>query len=301
MRHRSIALILGFALMAAGCHKQGGTDKGPNLNSPAATATTQGAANPGKAAGGADKSGKATRLNQDGSETVEDSGGDSGAHNPLLAAVASTITGSSSAGAVALGGPSIWQPGVNYQQLVPAQPTDVAAGQAEVLEFFWYACPHCAALDPAVEEWRKKQPAWVVFRRVPVLWNDNHRAMARMFYTLEALGKIDALHGAIFKEIHTDNNPLVGADPANSIENERVQAAFVKKMGVSEDAFRNAYNSMGVSTAMQRADVLVQRYRVSGVPTFVVNGKYIADVASAGSPEKLIALVDDLVSSEHKR
>jgi protein dithiol oxidoreductase (disulfide-forming) len=118
---------------------------------------------------------------------------------------------------------------------------------------------------------------------------------------LEALGKIDALHGAIFKEIHTNDNPLVAADPANSIENERVQAAFVKKMGVSEDAFRNAYNSMGVSTAMQRADLLVQRYRVSGVPNFVVNGKYIADVASAGNPEKLIALVDDLVSTEHKR
>jgi thiol:disulfide interchange protein DsbA len=275
--------------------------QGSQFELPAATAGTRGGASPAKAQGSPDKAGKATRLNQDGSETVEDGSGDSGAHNPLLAAVASTITGSTSAGAVTLGGPTIWQPGVNYQQLVPAQPTDVAAGQIEVLEFFWYACPHCAALDPAVEEWRKKQPAWVVFRRVPVLWNDNHRAMARMYYTLDALGKVDALHGAIFKEIHTNNNPLVGSDPGNIVEDERVQAAFVKKMGVSEDAFRNAYNSMGVSTAMQRADVLVQRYRVSGVPTFVVNGKYIADVASAGSPEKLIALVDDLVSTEHKR
>jgi thiol:disulfide interchange protein DsbA len=300
MHRRHLALILGVALTVTACHKQGATDKGPNLNSPAATASTRGAANSAKTPNGADKSGKATRLNQDGSETVEDSSGDSGAHNPLLAAVASTITGSTSAGAVSLGGPTIWQPGVNYQQLVPAQPTDVAAGQIEVLEFFWYACPHCAALDPAVEEWRKKQPAWVVFRRVPVLWNDNHRAMARLFYTLDALGKINALHGAIFKEIHDNNNPLVGADPANTIEDERVQAAFVKKMGVSEDAFRNAYNSMGVTTAMQRADALVQRYRVSGVPTFVVNGKYIADVASAGTPEKLIALVDDLVTTEHK-
>jgi thiol:disulfide interchange protein DsbA len=299
MRGRQVALTLTCAVLLAACGKQSTSDKAPNLNSPAATAA-RGAANEPKPAGDAEKPVKATRLNQDGSETVEEAGGDSGAHNPLLAAVASTITGSASAGAVSLGGPTIWQPGVNYQQLVPAQPTDVASGQVEVLEFFWYACPHCYALDPAVEDWRKKQPAWLVFKRVPVLWNDNHRAMARLYYTLDALGKIDALNAAIFKEIHVNNDPLVAVDPANAPEDERVQVSFVKTLGVSEDAFRNAYNSMGVGTAMQRADALVQRYRVTAVPTFVVNGKYIADVGSAGSPAKLISLVDDLVASEHK-
>jgi thiol:disulfide interchange protein DsbA len=299
MRARHIALTLTCALLLAACGKQGSTNKAPNVNSPAATAS-RGAANEQKPAGATEKATKATRLSQDGSETVEESGGDNGAHNPLLAAVASTITGSASAGAVSLGGPTIWQAGVNYHQLVPAQPTDVAAGQVEVLEFFWYACPHCYLLDPAVEDWRKRQPAWVVFKRVPVLWNDNHRAMARLYYTLDALGKIDALNAAIFKEIHVNNDPLVAVDPANTPEDERVQASFVKTLGVPEDAFHNAYNSMGVGTAMQRADSLVQRYRVTAVPTFVVNGKYIADVGSAGSSEKLISLVDDLVASEHK-
>jgi thiol:disulfide interchange protein DsbA len=74
----------------------------------------------------------------------------------------------------------------------------------------------------------------------------------------------------------------------------------VKKFGISEDAFRNAYNSFGVNTAMQRADELAQRYRVDGVPTFVINGKYIADVRTAGTPERLMTLVGDLADQEHK-
>ena len=183
---------------------------------------------------------------------------------------------------------------------MPAQPTRVPAGQVEVLEFFWYACPHCYAIDPLIESWRKSKPAYVSFSRVPVTWSEGHRSLARFYYTLESLGKLDQLHGEVFKEIHVNGNPLIGADPSDEAQAERIQAAFVKKFGISEDTFKNAYHSFAVETAMQRADQLIQRYRIDGVPTFVINGKYIADVRSAGSPERLISLVDDLAALEHK-
>lgn len=294
MRGRALALC--FLLALAGCGKQSSDRPPPNLNSPAATVKNQPVA-PQKTV--AEKPAKGTRLNQDGAETVEDANaGDSGAHNPLLAAVAATITGSSLAHAVDLKGQNQWQEGVNYTRLLPAQPTDAAAGQVEVLEFFWYACPHCYALEPQVEAWLKSKPANVTFKRVPVLWSPGHRSLARLYYTLEALGKINDMHPAVFKEIHANGDPLIGADPENYGEAERVQRAFVKKFNISETDFTQTYNSMSVNTALQHADTLVQRYRVSGVPTFVVNGKYIADVGSAGGPDKLLALVSDLAASE---
>jgi thiol:disulfide interchange protein DsbA len=246
----------------------------------------------------AEQPSKITRLNEDGSETVEDVPGDTGARNPLLAAVSSTVTAATStATAAALNGPTLWQEGVNYTRLVPAQPTAVPAGQVEVLEFFWYACPHCNGIDPMVEAWKKSKPAYVSFSRVPVMWNEGHRSLARLFYTLESLGKLDQLHGEIFKEIHVNGNPLVSADDA---ESERMQIAFVKRFGVAEDAFRTAYQSFAVETDLQKADQLVQRYRVDGVPTFVVNGKYVVDVRTAGGPENLLSLISDLAAQEHK-
>jgi thiol:disulfide interchange protein DsbA len=176
----------------------------------------------------------------------------------------------------------------------------VAAGQVEVLEFFWYACPHCYAIDPLVESWKKTKPGFVSFSRVAVMWSEGHRSTARLYYTLESMGKLDQLHGEVFKEIHVNGNPLIATDPNDTAGAERLQTAFVKKFGISEDAFKKAYHSFAVETALQRADQLVLRYRIEGVPTFVVNGKYVADVRSAGTPERLLSLVDDLAAQEHK-
>ena len=249
---------------------------------------------------------KVTRLNEDGSETVEETSGDNGSHNPLLAAVASTMAASASTASAAPAtpaatpGPTQWQEGVNYTRLVPAQPTSVPAGQVEVLEFFWYGCPHCYAIDPLVESWRKSKPAYISFSRVPVMWSEAHRSTARLYYTLESMGKLGQLHDEIFKEIHVNGDPLIASDPNDTAGAERIQTAFVKKFGISEDDFKKAYHSFAVETALQRADQLVQRYRIEGVPTFVVNGKFEADVRSAQSPERLIALVGDLAAQEHK-
>ena len=133
------------------------------------------------------------------------------------------------------------------------------------------------------------------------MWNDNHRALARLFYTLDALGKLDQLHEEVFKAIHVGGNSLVAADPSNEVENERIQTVFVRKFGITEKDFKNAYHSLPVDLALQRADELAQRYRISAVPTFVINGKYVADVYTAGGPERLLSLVGDLAAQEHKR
>ena len=242
-----------------------------------------------------------TRLNEDGSETVEEATGDTGARNPLLAAVASTVAAATSSAAAAPVGASPWQDGVNYTRLVPAQPTAAPPGQVEVLEFFWYACPHCFALQPLVNSWLKSKPEYITFTFVPVMWNEGHRSLARLFYTLEVMGKGTQFHGEIFKEVQVDGNPLIGTDPSNAAAAERVQLAFIKKLGLSEADFEKYYHGFDVDQKMQRADELAQRYRITGVPTFVVNGKYIADVAMAGGPDRLMPMITDLAAQEHKR
>src|SRR5277367_1524247 len=300
MHRRRLWLLLGAALLITACGKPApGTATAP---APAAkpAAAARSAAHDAKTPAEAEKPLTLTRLNEDGSETVEETTGDSGARNPLLAAVSSTVAAATTSGAASAASLSQWPDG-SYTKVVPAQPTDVPAGQIEVLEFFWYACPHCYALEPTVTAWNKAKAAYITFVRVPVLWDDGHRALARLYYTLVSMDKADQLHGDIFKEIQSNNDPLISSsDPSNAAAAERMQMAFIRKMGLSDADFERNYHSIGVDTAMQRADQLVQRYRVTAVPTFVVNGKYLADVSTAGSAERLMALLNDLAAQEHK-
>jgi protein dithiol oxidoreductase (disulfide-forming) len=306
MRSSRLALFLGLALTLAGCGKQQSAVEGspagtPNpASAPTAAQTGATAVHPKPAEQASDRPSKITRINEDGSETVEDVPSDSGAHNPLLAAVASTVAASTSTASAATTSATPWQEGVNYKRLLPAQPTEVPAGQVEMLEFFWYSCPHCYAIDPAVEAWLKTKPAYISFSRVPVMWNEGHRSLARLFYTLQTLGKLDQLHSEVFKEIHVHGDALVAPDPNDAAGSEHMQVVFVRKFGISEADFTKAYHSFAVETALQRADELGQRYRIDGVPTFVVNGKFIADVGTAGGPERLLTLVGDLAVQEHK-
>src|SRR5882672_8572524 len=301
MRLRQLVLCAGLALALTACGQRESAAERSPAGSPtsasAPTAATQATVQQKTAEQATDLPSKITRMNEDGSETVEDVPSDSGAHNPLLAAVASTVA---TASAATTSGPTLWQGGVNYTRLVPAQPTSAPTGQVEVLEFFWYACPHCYAIDSLVESWKKTKPAYISFSRVHVMWNEAHRSLARLYYTLDSMGKLDQLHGDVFKEIHVNGNPLVAADPNNAAESERIQTAFVTKHGISESDFKKAYHSFGVETALQRADEMVHRYRIEGVPTFVINGKYVADVRSADGQERLMSLVGDLAAQEHK-
>lgn len=302
MRLRLLA-ALGIAMALAACGRQEPSGLAPAKAPAPATAPavkTTAATAPGKTA----EPGKPltiTHFNEDGSESIEETPGDTSAQNKLLAAVASTVAAATPSASAAAASGAQWQDGVNYNRIVPAQPTDVPPGQVEVLEFFWYACPHCYALEPAVQSWLKSKPAYVTFTRVPVEWNEGHRSLAHLFYALEAMGKLNDLHSEIFKEIQVNGDPLIGADPNNAAAAERVQLAFIKKMGLSDTQFEKAYHEdMNVQTAMQRADLLVQRYRITSVPMFVVNGKYVTDVNMAGGPEKLMSMLNDLTAQEHK-
>jgi thiol:disulfide interchange protein DsbA len=303
MRLRHLVFGMGLALTLCACGRHESADQRSPAIAPPPVAQTHAAADQRKPAEQAsDLPSKITRMNEDGSETVEEVTSDSGAHNPILAAVASTVAASmpTASAAASTAAPTPWQEGVNYTRIVPAQPTSVAAGQVEVLEFFWYACPHCYAIEPLVDKWNKSKPGYISFSRVHVTWSEGHRSLARLYYTLEALGKLDQMHGEVFKAIHVNGNSLVANDPNDTNESERIQALFVKKFGITEDDFRKTYHSFAVDTAMQKADQSVERYRIVGVPTFVINGKYIADVGTANGPERLLSLVGDLAALEHK-
>jgi len=181
--------------------------------------------------------------------------------------------------------------GTNYRKVVPAQPTNVAPGKVEVVEFFWYGCGHCFKLDPAIEAWRGKgKPPYVEFARVPAMWNDTLRMHARLYYTAEALGKLDELHSTIFREIHVNNNPL------NSVE---LMTAFFKKHGVSAEDFQKTFASFAVESKLQRADFLNRRFGIDSVPQVAVNGKYITDEGKAGGEPQLFQLIDELAAHEH--
>ncbi len=189
-----------------------------------------------------------------------------------------------------------WKPGVNYDPLVPGQPTSVEPGKVEVIEVMWLGCPHCYALEPYVKTWLKTKPAYIEFTRVPVIWGPTHRAHARLFYTLKALGRPDLIDKA-FDTIQQQRNPLIGSTDAETLQ---IEQAWAAQNGVSAADFANAYHSFSVSSDLERAEELTQRYRVQDVPFIVVNGKYTTDVRKAGSVANLIQLINDLAAAEHR-
>jgi thiol:disulfide interchange protein DsbA len=189
-----------------------------------------------------------------------------------------------------------WKAGVNYDPLVPAQPTTVGPGKVEVVEVFWLGCPHCAALEPYIQSWLKNKPAYIEFVRVPVMWGPAHRAHAHLFYTIAALNRQDLVQKA-FDAIQNQHQTLFGQSEDETL---KAQEAWAKENGVSPEDYAKMYNSFTVNTNLQRAEQLTQRYHVEGVPLVVINGKYTTDVAKAQGQSNLIQIIDDLAATEHK-
>jgi thiol:disulfide interchange protein DsbA len=197
-------------------------------------------------------------------------------------------------GATALGFPGLLlaqgaapQEGKHFRALEKRVPVEAPAGKIEVVEFFWYSCPHCNAFEPKLNAWLKKAPADVAFRRVPVAFRDEFVPQQRLYYALEALGKVDELHSKVFEEIHVNRLPTAKEDQI---------LAFVAKHGVDKAKFQEAYNSFNVSTKALRARQLQNAYVVDGVPSLGVAGRYYVDGELAGNMDRALQVVDYLVA-----
>jgi protein dithiol oxidoreductase (disulfide-forming) len=190
-----------------------------------------------------------------------------------------------------------WRLGTHYTLLDTPQRPNVGAGKVEVAEVFWYGCGHCYALDPALENWKTGKPAFIEFVRVPVIWGPAHRQHAKLFYTIQALGRPD-LHARIFEAIHRGGKTL--AAPSDS-DARAMQMEFLKEHGVSEQSFNAAYDSMPVEANVQQARSLTEQYAVASVPLIIINGKYQTGVGPAGGATQLLSLINDLAAHEKGR
>ena len=179
--------------------------------------------------------------------------------------------------------------GVQYKALKPAVPTNVAPGKVEVVEVFWYACGHCYLLEPKLDAWEKKgKPANVELIRMPAVWNEVLKTHARLFYTIEILGRPE-LNNEAFREINVRGNRL---DTPDKIE------AFFTSRGVSKADFQKAFSGFAVESKLARAIDLNKRYRITSTPTVVVNGKYVTDASMAGGEDKLFQVINALAARE---
>lgn len=196
--------------------------------------------------------------------------------------------GTAAAAPRAQGGPV---EGVHFIRLAKPAPVAAPAGKVEVVEFFWYGCPHCNALEPALEAWIKKLPADVVFRRVPVAFGAVHEAHQRLFYTLEAMGRLGAMHPKIFAAIHTQRQRL---------EKEAEQVAFLKGAGVDTAKYAEVSKSFSVQTKMRQAKQLAEAYDIDGVPTIGVHGRFVTSGSLAGDNLRALAVAEVLIARARK-
>jgi len=174
--------------------------------------------------------------------------------------------------------------GFDYRILPVAQPLETK-GKVEVIEFFWYGCPHCYDFEPELSSWVKRQPKDVVFRRVPVAFRDDFMPHSQLFYALEAMGKGDALNEKVMYAMHKENKRLL-------TENEI--ADWVASQGIDRNTFLATYRSFAVVSKARAAKQLTESYRIDGVPTIVMQGKYVTSPSIAGSKAKAIVVMDYL-------
>jgi thiol:disulfide interchange protein DsbA len=174
--------------------------------------------------------------------------------------------------------------GFDYRILPIAQPLE-SKGKVEVIEFFWYGCPHCYDFEPELMSWVKRQPKDVAFRRVPVAFRDDFIPHSQLFYALEAMGKGDALNEKVMYAMHKENKRLL---------TESEIADWVASQGIDRNAFLATYRSFAVISKARTAKQLTEAYRIDGVPTIVMQGKYVTSPSIAGTKAKAIVVMDHL-------
>ena len=183
------------------------------------------------------------------------------------------------------------QEGTDYLTLDKAAPTEAPTGKIEVVEFFWYSCPHCNAFEPQLESWIKKLPKDVTIRRVPVSFRPDFEPQQRLYYVLESMGKVEAMQMKVFNAIHLDRQPLTNGDQIT---------AWVEKQGINKAAFVEAYNSFPIVTKVRKATQLQDQYKVQGVPALGIAGRFYTDGTQAGTMERALGVAEYLVGVVRK-
>ena len=178
--------------------------------------------------------------------------------------------------------------GVKYEELANPQPT-AAADKIEVLELFYYGCPHCYHLEPELNDWLEQKPDDVVFVRMPAVLGPTWELLGRAYYTAELLDVVDKIHTPLFDHIHKEKKPIRNATDLKE---------FFAEQGVSEADFDKTFNSFAVITKTNRAKQVRELYGLTGVPTLVVNGKYRTTATLAGGNKQMLQVVDLLIDRE---
>jgi thiol:disulfide interchange protein DsbA len=193
-----------------------------------------------------------------------------------------------SAHALAGAAPEEFKPGADYDLVNPPQATSDPA-KVEVMEFFWYGCPHCYHFEPDLNAWLKKKPDSVAFIRQPAVFNAHWAAHAKAFFTAEALGVLDKMHADFYDAIQNKKQTL---------ESEDDLAKFFKEHGVAEADFHKVYKSFAVDAKMRQAEGMAARYGVTGTPSIIVNGKYLVSPGKAKSFPRMLEITNALIKEE---
>ena len=182
---------------------------------------------------------------------------------------------------------SLAQSRPEYTEIKPPLPPEGTPGKVEVVEFFWYGCPHCYRLEPQIEAWLKKLPSDAEFRRVPAVFNERWAVDATIFYAFDALGVLPKLHWPLFEAIH--RNGLVTT-------NRQALDEWLTKNGVDAKKFEDTAKSFGVQAKVRRAAKLTLDSKIDGTPAMTVAGRYLVP-----NGEQILATVDKLIDTSRKQ
>jgi thiol:disulfide interchange protein DsbA len=182
---------------------------------------------------------------------------------------------------------ALFKSGKDYLTLERPIPTEAAPGKIEVIEFFWYSCPHCNAFEPTFAQWIKNAPKDVMVRRMPVAFREDFAPQQRLYFTLEALNLLDTVHAKVFAAIHVEK--LMLNTDASVI-------AWAEKQGVDKVKFNETYKSFGVATKLKRAVQLQNDFKVEGVPSLGVAGRYYIDGNLATSMDRALKVAESLIA-----
>lgn len=209
---------------------------------------------------------------------------------------AATVAAASAGGALAFSTGAraqakAFKEGTDYLLLDKPAPVEAAAGKVEVVEFFWYSCPHCNRFEPQFEAWIKKVPKDVSVRRVPVAFRPDFEPQQRLYYALESMGKVEDMQLKVFNAIHNERLALTSGDQI---------AAWIEKQGIDKAKFVAAFNSFPIVTKVRKATQLQDLYKVDGVPALGVAGRYYTSGTLAETMERALLVVDHLVGLARK-